>query len=165
MTTTDHTEARIIEVRPQRLVKCLDQGKIVIAAGFQGVSTAGEITTLGRGGSDTTAVALGVALQAAKVEFYKDVPGIFEEDPKKNPCARRHLQLSYDEALEIVHEGSEVLHPRSIVLAKKNNLPLVVRSFSQEARGQHAGTRIHFPGENGNRRPAYEQESLHQCPV
>jgi aspartate kinase len=131
MTTSNHAEARIIDVRSHRVVKYLEQGKIVIVAGFQGVSKEGEITTLGRGGSDTTAVALAVALGAEKVEFYKDVPGIFSEDPKKNPTAEFYAILEYTQALEIAQRGAKVLQSRCIDLAAKNNLPLHVLPFFQ----------------------------------
>jgi aspartate kinase len=129
ITSSAHAMARILEVRPQRILKGLDEGKIVIVAGFQGVSKEGEITTLGRGGSDTTAVALGIALGASKVEFYKDVAGIYSEDPKKCPDATLYSELSFEKALEIVERGAKVLDPRSIALASKNNLPLHVLSF------------------------------------
>lgn len=129
LTTPEHSQARITLVKPHRLVKALDTGQIAIVAGFQGVSSEGEITTLGRGGSDTTAVALGVALNAVKVEFYKDVPGIFSDDPKKNSSAVHHPFLSFVEALAIAEKGAKVLHPRCIALAEKNGLPLHVRSF------------------------------------
>ena len=132
ITCNQHTEARIIDVRPHRLVAVLDAGKIAIVAGFQGVSKAGEITTLGRGGSDTTAVALGVALSAARVEFYKDVPGICSEDPKRNREAALLSHLSYEEALGIVQGGAKVLHARSVQLAKKNGVTLHVRSFQAD---------------------------------
>jgi aspartate kinase len=135
-----HTDARIIDVRPTRLVGHLDAGKVVIVAGFQGVSREGEITTLGRGGSDTTAVALGVALKADKVEFYKDVAGICAEDPKKNPDSPVFSLLTYAEALGIVQQGAKVLHPRCILLAEKNHLPLHVRSFKD--REEMGGTVI-----------------------
>ena len=124
-----HADARIIDVRPVRLLRHLDAGKVVVVAGFQGVSREGEIPTLGRGGSDTTAVALGVALRADKVEFYKDVGGICAEDPKKHPDSPVFPLLTYGEALEIVQRGAKVLHPRCILLAEKNHLPLHVRSF------------------------------------
>ena len=139
ITSSNHTEARIIEVRPFRLLKALDQGKIVIVAGFQGVSLDGEITTLGRGGSDTTAVALGVALEAEKVEFYKDVEGIYNEDPKTNLQARRFDLLSFEEALEITIRGAKVLHHRSVALAAKNGLPLHVLSFKDLTEGTLIG--------------------------
>jgi len=130
ITTAHHTEARIVEIRPFRLLPPLQEGKIVIVAGFQGVSREGEITTLGRGGSDTTAVALGVALFAEKVEFFKDVPGIGEEDPKLSPNAEIFSHLSYEKALLIVRKGAKILHERSILLAEKNQLPLHVLSFN-----------------------------------
>lgn len=130
LTTGEHSEARIIAVRPGRLIPHLDEGKIVIVAGFQGVSENKEITTLGRGGSDTSAVALGVALGAEKVEFYKDVKGIFSKDPIHDPQAFFYSRLTFVEALEVVQQsGGRVIHPRALVLAQKNNLPLHVRSF------------------------------------
>lgn len=132
ITCNRHTEARIIDVRPKRLLSPLEGGKIVIVAGFQGVSKGGEITTLGRGGSDTSAVALGLALKAERVEFFKDVPGIFQEDPKKNPAAEMLSHLSYQQALEIVLKGAKILHSRCLQLAEKNGLPLHVRSFQDK---------------------------------
>lgn len=142
ITCSNHADARIVDVRPFRLLPHLDQGKVVIVAGFQGVSRQGEITTLGRGGSDTSAVALGVALGADKVEFYKDVPGICTEDPKKNPEAQVLPTLSYEQALEIVCKGAKVLQPRSILLAESNHLPLQVLSFFDPERLQTPGTLI-----------------------
>ncbi len=141
ITSSDHSEASIIEVRPHRLSKALDEGKIVIVAGFQGVSHKGEVTTLGRGGSDTSAVALGIALRATKVEFYKDVKGVYLEDPKKNTDAKFFSNLNYSQALEISRKGSQVLHPRSILLASKNQLPLHVLAF-EHASDRHHGTII-----------------------
>lgn len=129
ITTDVHSEARIIAVRPRRILQELDREKIVIVAGFQGVSRNGEITTLGRGGSDTTAVALGVALSASCVEFYKDVGGIYSEDPKAYPCAYKFDCLTFEQALEIAARGAKVLHPRSIRLAQKNGLPLLLCPF------------------------------------
>ncbi len=130
ITSSRHNDAQIIEVRPFRLLPHLSIGKIVIVAGFQGVSREGEITTLGRGGSDTSAVALAIALNAEKVEFYKDVRGICDEDPKKNPDATLFDKLSYPQALEIVKKGAKVLHERAILLAEKNLMPLHVLSFN-----------------------------------
>ncbi len=129
ITNEEHTGAQIVDVRPHRILKTLDQGQIAIVAGFQGVSRAGEITTLGRGGSDTSAVALAVALGASRVDFYKDVDGIYDTDPKTNPQARRFEQLLYKDALVLADAGAKVLHPRSIRLAEKNGLELAVRSF------------------------------------
>ena len=141
ITCDHHTEAQIIDVRPHRLLPVLSRGQIAIVAGFQGVSAKGEITTLGRGGSDTTAVALAVALGAFEVEFYKDVPGIFTADPKKNPTAEPLASLSYGEALQIAKQGAKVLHPRSIALAEKNGVRLSVLSFLHP---QQMGTSIGF---------------------
>lgn len=132
ITTSHHSNARIVNVKPHRIISNIELGKVVIVAGFQGVSADGEITTLGRGGSDTSAVAMGVALGAEIVEFYKDVPGIYAENPKVNPKAKRLTQMTYDEVMEIVSKGAEVLHDRCVELAKKNALPISVRSFRVE---------------------------------
>jgi aspartate kinase len=163
ITCPRHSEAKIIDVRPFRLKKCLEENNIVIVAGFQGVSRSGEITTLGRGGSDTTAVALGVALGAEKVEFYKDVPGFCSEDPKKNPDACLFSSLSYTQASEIVAKGAKILHHRSLLLAMRNQIPLHILSFKSEYQ-QFGGTVI-YPE---NRRPetvCYEEElqEIHAC--
>ncbi len=130
ITTHEHSEALIIDVKPRRVIEALERGDVAIVAGFQGVSEKGEITTLGRGGSDTTAVALGVALNAQKVEFYKDVEGIYDCDPKKDAKANYRTQLTFDEAFEICKATRPVLHPRSISLASRNQIPLLVRSFA-----------------------------------
>jgi aspartate kinase len=129
ITSSDHFDAKILEVRPRRVLQGLDEGNVVIVAGFQGVSREGEITTLGRGGSDTTAVALGVALGASRVEFYKDVAGIYSADPKVAAEAQLFPCLSYEGALEIIDRGAKVLHGRCVRLAQKNGLPLRVLSF------------------------------------
>jgi aspartate kinase len=142
ITSTKHSEAEIVDLKPHRILKALEAGKIVIVAGFQGVSKEGEITTLGRGGSDTTAVALGVALGASKVEFYKDVEGIYSEDPKKNAQAQLFPFLSFEEAIKVAEGGAKVLHPRCIRLAAKNGLPLHVISFYDAHLKHHAGTWI-----------------------
>lgn len=124
-----HSDAKILDVKPHRLLPYLEKGAIVIVAGFQGVSASGQITTLGRGGSDTTAVALGVALKSDCVEFYKDVPGIFSSDPKNDATAKQFASLNYEELLKILRSGSGVLHERSVELASRNSLPLKVLSF------------------------------------
>lgn len=142
ITSEDHTEAQILDVKPHRILKQLDLNKVVIVAGFQGVSLSGEITTLGRGGSDTSAVALAVALNADKVEFYKDVQGVYSEDPKKNDKAIFYSELTYDAALEIMEKGSRVLHARAVSLAKKNDLPLHVLSFNDISFASPRGTWI-----------------------
>ncbi|NGX50682.1 MAG: Aspartate kinase [Chlamydiae bacterium] len=135
ITSSRHREAEILTVRPQRINHHLERGEIVIVAGFQGVSAEREITTLGRGGSDTSAVALAIALAAEKVEFYKDVEGIYSQDPKKNPRAALLEKLTFEEALKFQNP----LHSRSILLASKNNLPLHILSFKRDLRE-------HFPG-------------------
>lgn len=135
ITNEEHTDAKIISVVPSRVNKSLAENKIVIVAGFQGVSRAGEITTLGRGGTDTTAVALAIALRA-DVEFYKDVLGIYSTDPKKDCTATLFSQLNYIDALKIVEKTeTQVLHPRAIRLAEKNQLPLRVTSFQKDCIG------------------------------
>ncbi len=139
ITNAQHTEARIVDVRPSRLLSHLERGRVVIVAGFQGVSVTGEITTLGRGGSDTTAVALGIALNAAKVEFFKDVAGIYNKDPGIDLAATLYAKLSYEEALQIVEAGAQVLHPRCVRLAAKNSLLLHVLSFQEVQGGTHIG--------------------------
>jgi aspartate kinase len=156
ITTPDHSEARIIDVRPHRLLPRLEVGKVVIVAGFQGVSTAGEITTLGRGGSDTTAVALGIALGAERVEFYKDVPGIYDVDPKVDPNGVMHPNLTYEEARRIISGGARILHGRCLDLAEKNGLPLLVRSFHKDA--CPLGTSIFEQTLSRSVRPEYEME-------
>lgn len=156
ITCSKHSEARIVEVRPHRLLPPLERGQVVIVAGFQGVSRHGEITTLGRGGSDTSAVALGVALKT-NVEFYKDVGGIYESDPKKDPAAKQLKSLSYERALDIVTKGQHpVLHPRCVELARKNSVSLIVRSFSDY---KTIGTTIpELPITINNSVPQYEEE-------
>lgn len=154
ITCENHSDASIVDVRPKRIQKVLDEGKIAIVAGFQGVSRQGEITTLGRGGSDTSAVALAVGLGADIVEFYKDVPGICEEDPKEKPQARVYPELSYDQALQIAENGAEVLHKRCIELAAKNNIQLCIHSFNNPT---HVGTVVGTK-KSGNSR-CYEVET------
>lgn len=155
ITCRNHAQAQIIDVRPTRLEETLKEGKIVIVAGFQGVSLDKEITTLGRGGSDTTAVALALALNAEKVEFYKDVLGVFEQDPKQYPQSACYSNLAYPAALEIVNRGARILHARAIQLAEKNGLPLHVRSFISSYQ-DHPGTLIHEPARARRSQPIYE---------
>lgn len=158
ITCGNHSNARIVDVRPHRLLPVLDAGSVVIVAGFQGVSRRGEITTLGRGGSDTSAVALAVALGASKVEFFKDVPGMFSEDPKKNSLAVLLPQLTYADALQIIQKGAKVLHSRSVCLASKNGIPLHVRSFHNFDPDEHSGTIIAQPDGCRSLHASYEEE-------
>ncbi len=132
VTDTTHTKAKIVEVRARRIHEALDDDRIVLVAGFQGVSTEYEVTTLGRGGSDTTAVALAAALGADCV-IYTDVPGVFTADPRLVPEARKLDLLSYEEMLEMASSGAGVMMARSIEIARSHNVKLHVRStFSDE---------------------------------
>jgi len=126
ITDTQHTAARIVEVRAQRVRDILAQGQIPIIAGYQGVTTEKNISTLGRGGSDATAVALAVALRAERVEFFKDVAGISTADPKEIPAARIIDQLSYTEALEVTGCGAKILQLPAVELAAEHKMPLAV---------------------------------------
>jgi aspartate kinase len=127
-TDSTHTKARIISISTDRMQRALDAGKIVIAAGFQGIDEDYNITTLGRGGSDTTAVALAAVLGADSCEIYTDVDGVYTTDPRALPEARMVRQVSYDEMLELASLGAGVMHSRSIEFAKKFNVPIHVRS-------------------------------------
>lgn len=130
-----HTDARIEEIRGDRLKAALRAGKIPIVAGFQGVSSDREITTLGRGGSDVTAVALAAVLGAARCELYKDVNGIHTENPNDFARARPVPRLSFAELAELAGSGSEVIHPRACALAEKYRVELVIRSAFTEEQG------------------------------
>ena len=123
-----HSKARILKIETEKLRKNLNEGKIVIVAGFQGVTADGEITTLGRGGSDTSAVAIAAALNAERCDIYTDVEGVYTTDPRVVPTASKLKSISYEEMLELAHAGANVLHPRSVETAKLNNVPLRVRS-------------------------------------
>jgi aspartate kinase len=128
VTDTVHTKARIVEVRARRIDAALDGGKIVLVAGFQGVSTELEVTTLGRGGSDLTAVALAHALEADACEIYTDVEGVFTGDPRLVPNARKLHAVTYDEMLEMAASGAKVLMLRSVEFARNHGVKLHVRS-------------------------------------
>jgi aspartate kinase len=128
ITDTAHTKAKILEVKGDRARDALAEGKVCVVAGFQGVSTAKEITTLGRGGSDTTAVALAAALGADACEIYTDVTGVFTADPRIVPQARKLQHVEFDEMLEMAGAGSKVLALRSVEFARNHNVPLHVRS-------------------------------------
>lgn len=138
MTENVHTRARILSIQKENILKHVDQGKVVVVAGFQGVTEDGEITTIGRGGSDTTAVALAAALGAERCDIYTDVPGVFTADPRIVPLARRLPHVSYDEMLELASMGAAVLHPRAVECAKKYGVALSVRSSF----GEGEGTRV-----------------------
>ena len=128
ITDTSHTRAKILEMRPDRIRDALDAGLVPVVAGFQGVSTDRDITTLGRGGSDVTAVALAAALKADVCEIYTDVTGVFSADPRVVPKARRLSTVSFDEMMEIAATGGRVLMLRSVELARRHHVALHVRS-------------------------------------
>ncbi|NGM81641.1 aspartate kinase [Paenibacillus sp. 7124] len=127
-TDETHGRARINEIVPGRVLEALEKNKIVIVAGFQGMTNGGEITTLGRGGSDTTAVALAAAIKADVCEIYTDVDGVYSTDPRIVKNARKLTEISYDEMLELANLGAAVLHPRAVEYAKRYQVKLVVRS-------------------------------------
>lgn len=128
ITDTVHTKAKILEVKGDRVRAAVADNKVAVVAGFQGISTAKEITTLGRGGSDTTAVALAAALKADSCEIYTDVTGVFTADPRVVPQARKVQVLQFDEMLEMAGAGSKVLALRSVEFARNHDVPIHVRS-------------------------------------
>ncbi len=127
-TDSSHTKAMIESIGTDRLKDALDENKIPVVAGFQGINEFSDVTTLGRGGSDTTAVAIAAALNADACEIYTDVDGVYTADPRLIPDARKMERISYDEMLEMASLGAKVLHGRAVEFAKKYNVPLVVRS-------------------------------------
>jgi aspartate kinase len=138
---TDHNygEAQIIGINPEGILEELGEGKVVVVAGFQGITAGGDITTLGRGGSDTTATALGSALNAEMVEIYTDVDGVMTVDPRIIPEAKILRELTYQEICEMANHGAKVVHPRAVAIARDNKVPVKVKStFSDDG-----GTLIH----------------------
>ncbi|WP_347490889.1 aspartate kinase [Desulfoscipio sp. XC116] len=135
--TTDnkHSEARILKVQPNNIIKYAQEGYVVVVAGFQGVTEHGETTTLGRGGSDTTAAALGVALNAVYVDIYTDVEGIMTADPRIVSEAKALAAITYDEICHLAHEGAKVVHPRAVEIAMQKGVPLRVRSAFSDGPG------------------------------
>lgn len=134
-TESVHGNARILNIDASRIQAQLKAKKIVIVAGFQGMDEKGEITTLGRGGSDTTAVAIAAALEANRCDIYTDVTGVFTTDPRYIKDARKLQSISYDEMLELAHLGAGVLHPRAVEYAKNYQIPLEVRSSLEKEKG------------------------------
>lgn len=138
-TDANHGRARILGVDPSRIVRELERGKIVIVAGFQGVTDDMDVTTLGRGASDTSAVALAASLKAKVCERYTDVEGIYTADPRLVPEAKRLDEISYEEMLELATYGSRVMHPRAVELGQAYDIPILVASSFTES----PGTLIH----------------------
>jgi aspartate kinase len=135
VTDTSHTKARILDVRAERITEALDSDSIVLVAGFQGVSTSKDVTTLGRGGSDTTAVALAAAVGADVCEIYTDVPGVFSADPRIVPDARKLPVLSFEEMLEMASSGAKVLQLRSVEYARNHGVRIHCRSSFDDGPG------------------------------
>jgi aspartate kinase len=149
ITDGNHAQARIIEVRPFRIFEELDKGNVVIVAGYQGVSKDREVTTLGRGGSDTTAVALAAALAAESCEIYSDVDGVFSADPRMVPNARKLTSLSYEEMQELAHAGARVLNAQAVEFAKAKGIVIHARM----AHGQGTGSRVEAASSGLESRP------------
>ncbi len=141
-TDSSHSKARIVHVEPKRIIKELESGNIVIVAGFQGITRGMDITTLGRGGSDTTAVALAAALKAQICEIYTDVEGVFTADPRIVPEARKLKEIGYEEMLELATMGAKVMHSRAVELGQVYKMPILVASSFSDRPGTiiHGGT-------------------------
>ena len=136
ITTSDaFNKGRILDIQPDRILKALDEGNIVIVAGFQGITDSGDITTLGRGGSDTTAVAIAGAIHADVCEIYTDVEGIYTSDPRVVPNAQKMKEITYGEMLEMAKLGAGVMQPRAVEMGSRFNIPIHVRSTFSENEG------------------------------
>ena len=138
-TDSVHRNARILGLTNDRIQKELEQGNIVVVTGFQGVDAKGDITTLGRGGSDTTAVALAAFLQADLCQIYTDVDGVYDRDPRQFPGATRFGRISYDKMLRLIEGGAQVLHDRSVEFARDYHIPMEVLSSFTGAPGTIVG--------------------------
>ena len=134
-TSAQHSRARIRDINPERILQALREGKVPVVAGFQGVTESLEVTTLGRGGSDTTAVALAAALKADSCEIYTDVDGIFTADPRVVRTARKLAFIRYDEMLELAAVGARVIHPRAVEIGELYGVPIHVRSSFHDGVG------------------------------
>jgi aspartate kinase len=156
-TSAHHSRARIQDIKPDRILETLREGKVAVVAGFQGVTADLEVTTLGRGGSDTTAVALAAALNADSCEIYTDVDGIFTADPRLVKTARKLSHIQYDEMLELAAGGARVMHPRAVEIGELYGVKIHVRSSFHEG----VGTMIvaHVPMEDRQRVRGIAEES------
>jgi aspartate kinase len=132
-----HGNARITHITTEPILNALNEGNIVVVAGFQGITSEGAITTLGRGGSDTTAVAIAASLSAERCDIYTDVTGVYTSDPRYVKAARQLKAISYDEMLELANLGAGVLHPRAVEFAKNYRVPLTVRSSMEQVDGTY----------------------------
>ena len=139
LTDSVHGNAKVLELRGNRIRQELDKGNIVVVAGFQGVNNQGDITTLGRGGSDTTAVALAAFLQADLCQIFTDVDGVYDRDPRRFPGATRFGRLSYEKMLQLIASGAQVLHDRSVEIARDHGIRVEVLSAFTGAPGTVVG--------------------------
>ena len=139
-TDSVHSNAKIRGLGDRRISRELEKGRIVVVAGFQGINSAGDITTLGRGGSDTTAVALAAFLKADLCQIFTDVDGVYDRDPRKYPDAVKYDQISYEEMLALIAQGAQVLHDRSVELAQKHGITVEVVSAFRDLPGTRVGT-------------------------
>ncbi|MBO4815868.1 MAG: aspartate kinase [Clostridia bacterium] len=128
LTDDIYGNANILDIKTDKILKELDSGNIIIVAGFQGINQTGDITTLGRGGSDTTAVALAAYLKAEKLYIYTDVDGVYSEDPNNSSKAIKYDTISYDKMCDMANNGAKVLHNKCVEMAKKYNVPIIVKS-------------------------------------
>jgi aspartate kinase len=157
-TSRQHSRARIREIRPDRILEALEQGKVAVVAGFQGATEDLEITTLGRGGSDTTAVALAAALGARGCEIYTDVDGILTADPRVVPEARLLTHIGYDEILELAAVGAKVMHPRAVEIGELYAVPIHVRSSFHRRPGTMIVAEVPMEDRNRVRGVAHEKQ-------
>lgn len=155
ITNEEHTDAKILRIEPTSIVNHLQTGHVVVVAGFQGVSESGFVTTLGRGGSDTSAVALGAALRAEVVQIFTDVNGMMTADPRVVPEARTLTQINYEESFQLAQQGAKVIHPRAVEIARQYSLPIRIQTPTTEL----AGTLISYGGETIDRWRYSELES------
>ena len=132
ITDSNFGDANIKNIDTNKIIKELENGKIVVVAGFQGIDSNNKITTLGRGGSDTTAIALAAALKAEKCEIFTDVDGVYSEDPNKNSNAIKYEKISYKKMLEMANNGAKVLHDKCIKMAEENKIKIIVKSTFKE---------------------------------
>ena len=138
-TDNEHGSAHILGLAHDRIARELDGGRVVVAAGFQGLNSRGDITTLGRGGSDTTAVALAAFLKADRCQIFTDVDGVYDKDPRKHPDAVRYGRIGYSKMLEMARSGAQVLHDRCVELAQKHGVVIEVLSSFREGPGTFVG--------------------------
>lgn len=155
ITNSNHGNAEILEVKPDYLIHAIEQGKIPVVAGFQGITEKGEITTLGRGGSDTTAAVLGEALNAESIEIYTDVDGIMTADPRIVPDASMIRHISYTEIFQLADQGAKVIHPKAVEIAMRAGIPVKIKNTMNDSPGTIVSTpvisreqtkQIHKPG-------------------